>query len=123
MSTIFDNKIAIRLTNTTESPYLIKKHTQIAEFYVVTPEQTKHIKPVDTAILSRIPQGDPDLSAYLKAILRTDKHGQSNSTFWFPTSENPGKLEDHTPIETRILKEIIELKDEEQRKTKSIRQH
>ena len=25
-------------------PYLIKKHTQIAEFSVVTPEQSKHIK-------------------------------------------------------------------------------
>ena len=32
MSTNIDNRIAVRLTNTTESPYLFKKHTQVAEF-------------------------------------------------------------------------------------------
>ena len=31
----------------------------------------------------------------------------------FPTSENPGKPEEHAPIETRILKELNELKDKE----------
>ena len=40
VSTIIDKKIAIRETNTTESPYLIKKHTQIADFSVVTPKQS-----------------------------------------------------------------------------------
>ena len=111
ISTIFDKRIAVRVTNTTESPYLIKKHTQIAEFSVVTPEQSKHIKPVDMAILSMIPQDDPDLIAYLNELLRTSKPEQQDNTFWFPTPENPGKLEDHTPIQTRILKELLELKD------------
>ena len=104
MSTIIDRRIAVRVTNTTESPYLIKKHTQIAEFSVVTPEQSKHIKPVDMAILSMIPQGDPDLTAYLNELLRTSKPEHQDNTFWFPTPENPGKLKDHTPIQTRILK-------------------
>ena len=114
MSTLFDKRIAIRVTNTTESPYLIKKHTQIAEISVVTPQQFKHIKPVDGAILSMIPQGDLDLTAYLYELLRTNKPEQQNDTFWFPTPENPGKLEDHTPIQTqRILKELNELKDKE----------
>ena len=113
MSTIIDKRIAIRVTNTAESPYLIKKHTQIAEFSVVTPEQSKHIKPVDMAILSMIPQGDPDLTAYLNELLRTSKPEQQDNTFWFPTPENPGKPEDHTPIQTRILNELNELKDKE----------
>ena len=113
MSTIIDKRIAVRVTNTTESPYLIKKHTQIAEFSVVTPEQFKHIRPVDMAIFSMIPQGDPDLTAYLNELLRTSKHEQQDNTFWFPTPENPGKPEDHTPIQTRILKELNELKDKE----------
>ena len=113
MSTIIDEKIAVRVTDTTELPYHIKKPTQIAEFSVVTPEQSKHIKPVDMAILSKIPQGDPDLSAYLNELLRTSKPEQQDSTFWFPTPENPGKPEDHTPIQTRILKELNELKDKE----------
>ena len=110
MSTIVDNRLAVRVTNTTESPYLIEKHTQIAEFSVVTPEQSKHIKPVDMAILSMIPQDDPDLTAYLNELLRTNKPEQQDNTFWFPTPENPGKPEDHTPIQTRILKELNELK-------------
>ena len=113
MSTIIDKRIAVRATDTTESPYLIKKHTQIAEFSVVTPKQSKHIKPVDMAILSMIPQGDPDLTAYLIELFRTNKLEQQNNTFWFPTPENPGKPEYHTPIQTRILKELKELKDKE----------
>ena len=113
MSTIIDKRIAVRVTNTTESPYLIKKHTQIAEFSVVTPEQSKHIKPVDMAILSMIPQGDPGLTAYLNELLRTNKAEQQDNTFWFPTPENPGKPEDHTPIQTRIPNKMNELEDKE----------
>ena len=113
MLTIIDKRIAVRVTNTRESPYLIKKHTQIAEISVVTPEQSKHIKPVDMAILSMIPQGYPHLTAYLNELLRTNKPQQQNNTFWFPTPENSGKPEDHTPMQTRIFKELTELKDKE----------
>ena len=113
MSTIIDKRIAVRVTNTTDSPYLIKTPTQIVQFAVVTPEQSKHIKPVDMAILSMIPQGDPDLTSYLNELLRTNKPEQQEKTFGFPTPENPGKLEDHTPIQTRILKELSEHKDKE----------
>ena len=104
MSTIIDKRIAVRVTNTTESPYLIKKHTQIAEISVVTPEQSKHKNPADMAILSKIPQSDLDLTANQNEILRTSKPEQLNITFWFPTLENPGKPEDHTPKQTLILK-------------------
>ena len=67
-----------------------------------------------------IPQGDLDMTAYLNELLRTNKLKQQNNTFWFPTPENPGKSEDHTPIQIRILKELIELKD---KKTQSTREH
>ena len=80
---------------------------------MVTAEQSKHIKPVDMAILSMIPQGDPDLTAYLNELLRTSKPEQQDNTLWFPTPENPGKPEDHTPIQTRSLNELNELKDKE----------
>ena len=113
MSTIIDRKIAVRVTNTTESPYTINKNTQIAEFSVVTPEQSKFIKPVDTAILRMIPEGDPDLVTYLTELLRTNKPDQQNNTFWFPTPENPGNTADHTPIQTRILTELCELQRRE----------
>ena len=112
-STLFDERIAVRVTNTMESPYPIKKHTEIAETSVVTTEQSKHIKPVDVAILSLIPQVDPDLTAYLNELLRTRKTERQSNTFWFPTAEKPGKPEDHTRIQTRTLKESNELKDKE----------
>ena len=65
------------------------------------------------AILSMIPQGDPVMTAYLNELLRTNKPGPQDNKFWFPTPENPGKPEDHDPIQTRILKEMNELKDKE----------
>ena len=60
-----------------------------------------------------IPQDDPDLTAYINELLRTSEPEQQDNTFGFPTPENPGKLEDHTPIQTRILNELNELKDKE----------
>ena len=113
MSTIIDRKIAVRVTNTTESPYTINKNTQNAEFSVVTPERSKFIKPVDTALLSMIPEGDPDLITYLTELLRMNKPDQQNNTFWFPTPENPGNTEDHTPTQTRIQKDLRELQHKE----------
>ena len=65
------------------------------------------------AILSMIPQDDPALTAYLNELLRTSKPEQQDNTFLFPTPENLGKPEDHTPIQTRILNELKELKDKE----------
>ena len=63
------------------------------------------------AILSMITQGDLDITAYLNELLRTNKPEQQNTIFWFQTPKNPGKKEDLTPLQTRILKNIIQLKE------------
>ena len=118
MSTIADKKIAVRVTNTTESPYTINKNTQNAEFSIVTTEQSKFIKPVDMAILSMIPEGDLDLITYLTELLRSKKQDQQTNTLWFSTPENPGNTEDHTPIQTRILTELRELQRKEKLNSK-----
>ena len=81
ISSVFDKKIAVRVTNTTELSYSVTKNTQIAEFSVVTPEQSKFIRPVDTAIVSMIPEGDPHLTTYLIELLRENKPEQQNNTF------------------------------------------
>ena len=88
ISTIIDKKTALRITNTTESPYLKKKKTQIAEISVVTPQQSKFIRPVSTAILSMVPEVDPNLTNYLSELLKTNKTEQPSNTFWFPTPKN-----------------------------------
>ena len=108
MSTKFDSKVAVRVTNTTESPCTIKKNTQIADFSVVTPEQSKFIKPVDTELLGMIPEGDSDLINCLTELLRRNKPDQQNNTFWFPLPKNPGYREEHKPNQTRILKKLRE---------------
>ena len=111
--TISNQKTALRITNTTESLFLIKKNTQRAEFFVVNPEQSKFIRPVDTATLSMIPEGDPDVPFYLSELPKTNKPEQQNNNFGFPTPKNRGKTEDHTPIQTRIFKELRELQEKE----------
>ena len=88
ISTIIDKKTAIRITNTAERPYLNKKNSQIAKFSVITPEQSKIIRPVDTAILSMIPEGDLYLTTSLSKLLRTNQPEQQNSTSWFPTRKS-----------------------------------
>ena len=112
-STIIDKRRAVRITNTTESPYLIKKKTHKAEICVVTPEQSKFIRPVDTAILSMIPESDPDLTTYLNELLKTNKPDQQTNTFWFPALENPDNTDDHTPNQKLILKELSELQQKD----------
>ena len=118
ISTTIDRKIAVKVSNTAESPDTINKNTQIAEFSVVTPEQSKFIEPVYIAILSMIPEGDLDLINYLTELLRTNKQGQQTNTFWFSTPENPGSTEEHTPIQTRILKKPRELQLKEKLNSK-----
>ena len=113
ISTIFDINIALRVTNTTEFFYTINKSTQNADFSVVTLEKSKFIKPVDTVVLSLIPEGDPDLVFYLTELLKMNKPDQQNNTNWFLTPENPGNLEDHTLIHTRSLKELRELQQKD----------
>ena len=96
ISTKIDKKSTVRITNITVSPYLIKKNTRIAEFSVVTPEQSKFIRPMDTAILKMIPECDPDLTTYLSELLRTNKPEQQNNRT--------------TPFGSRHLKFLVKLK-------------
>ena len=62
---------------------------------------------------------------YVNELMKSNETEQSDENLWFPTPENPGNEEEHTPIQRRILKEIRELikkeeldprKDQESRK-------
>ena len=89
------------------------RQTKTAKFSRVTLEQANFIKPVDMEFLSMIPEGDPDLTAYLNELHKTKKSEQHSNTFWVLTPENPGESEDHTPIQTRVLKEMYKMKEKE----------
>ena len=110
---MIDKKVAFRVTNTTETIYTIRRTTQIAKFSAVTPEQSKLIKPVDTAILSMIPKGDKDLTLYLKKLLRTCKPQQQSNTSQSPALKSSGEIGDHTPRQTLIFKKLNDLNEKE----------
>ena len=69
MSTLFDKKIAVGVTNTTASPHSTTKKMQTSEFSIVTLVQSKFLKPLDTGILSMVPGGDPVLKISLNELL------------------------------------------------------
>ena len=60
-----------------------------------------------------IPEGDPDLNTYLTELLTTKRPDQQTNNFWFPTLENRGTTEEHTPTQIRIPKELRELQRRE----------
>ena len=88
---------------------MMRNKIQIAEFSVVNPEQSKFVKPVDTAVLNIINGGELDLPAYLNDLPKTSQPEQQNNTFWFLTAKNSGKTANQSPIQTRILKGLHEL--------------
>ena len=71
------------------------------------------------AIISMSPDGDLDQDIYLNELFRANKPKQQNKTFWFPTPQTPAKIEDHTPIQKRILENywIYRTKENAIRKT------
>ena len=101
---------AVRVANTAESFYTIKKKKSNEEFSVVTPQQSNFIKPVDTPTIVIIPEGTPDLTTYLNEQLRPSKQEQQSNTFCLPSLENPCETKDHTTIQTRVFNEVNELK-------------
>ena len=68
-------------------------------------------------------EGDADLIPYLIKLLETNKPDEQIKTFWFPTPKNPGTLEDHTPIQTGILKELREMQQKEALNPKVTQSH
>ena len=45
--TLTNGQVSVHLNSFTDSPYTLKKGTQIATFTVLTPEQMKYVKPID----------------------------------------------------------------------------
>ena len=50
----------------------------------------------------------------VQSCVLSSNYKQNDDNLWFPTPENPGNEEEHTPIQRRILNEIRELMRKEQ---------
>ena len=110
--TLNDGNILISASNFTDHPYKLKKGLHIANFSVMTPEQMKYVKPVDPASTWHLLQNDQEQAAhYVSSLIKTNRNPQNSENYWFPTPENPGNPEEHTPIQKRILRELQTLQD------------
>ena len=101
----------VQISNFLDHPYTLKKGTHIASFSIVTPEQTKHIRPVNpTSVRHLLNKNHDDAVHYVNGLLKTSKTDGINETYWFQTSQNPGNEKEHMPIQRRFLNELQELK-------------
>ena len=100
----------VQFNNFLDHPYTLKKGTHIANFSKLTPEQTKHIRPVNpTSVRHLLNNSHDDAIHYINSLLKTSKTDKVSETYWFPTPQNPGNEKEHTPIQTHILNELREL--------------
>ena len=110
LSSTQNNKHMVQISIFLDHPYTLNKGTHIANFSVLTPEQTKHIRPVNpTSVRHLLNNSQDDAIHYINSLLKTSKTDEVNETYWFPTQQNPGTGKEHTPIQTRILNELREL--------------
>ena len=73
MSRVANNEVAIRVRKASEFPYTLERNTQVAYLAVLTPEQSKYLKPWDTTILQMMQNDDPDLTIYLNELLGSNR--------------------------------------------------
>ena len=113
LATAHNKRINLRKANLTDFPHTIKNHTKLAELQILRPEDTKQIRSIDVATLTTLQDPD-DTHVYVNELMKSTNNEQNDENLWFPTPENPGNEDEHTPIQKRILKEIRELIKKEQ---------
>ena len=80
------NKHLVQISKFLDHPYTFKKGTHMANFSILTPEQTKHIRPVNpTSVRHLLNNNHDDSIHYINNLLKTSKTDKVNETYWFPT--------------------------------------
>ena len=67
--TVNNNAIGFQIIIFSELPYTITVDTHLADFKILTPEQIKHIQPVDPALLSIMIQHEETTEVYINELL------------------------------------------------------
>ena len=111
--TLTNGQVSVHLNNFTDSPYTLKRGTQVANFTVLTPEQLNfYVKPIDPVNTWHLLQDNPENAAYYaSSLIKSTKPEDFKENYWFPTPEDPGDPQHHTPIQKRILSELINLQE------------
>ena len=111
LSTVNNNAIGYQIINFSELPYTITMDTHLADFKILTPEQIKHIQPVDPALLSFMIQHEETTEVYINEPLKVPQQNSEQENYWFPTPEESGDPNTYTPFQQRIYKELLELQE------------
>ena len=78
----------------------------------MSPEEAKELRPLNTTALKVLTGDDSeDAIVYLNELLKTSDKPSNNQNFWFSTPDNPGDPKTHTPIQSRIVREIKDLEE------------
>ena len=110
ISSTQNNKQMLQISNFLDHPYTLKRGTHSANFSILTPKQTKHIRPVNpTSVGHLLNNNHDDAIHYMNSFLKTSKTNEVSDTYRFPAAQNQGKEKEHMPIQTRILNELREL--------------
>ena len=113
--TLTNGNVNVHIDNFTDQPYKLKKGLHIANFSVLTPEQMKHVKPIDpVSTWHLLNENEEDAIYYVSSLLKANRNNDQYEQYWFPTPENPGDEDSHTPIQRRILQELRNLQEAEQ---------
>ena len=113
--TLTNGNVSVHINNFSDQPYKLKKGLHIANFSVLTPEQMKHVKPIDpVSTWHLLNENEEDAIYYVSSLLKANRNNDQYEQYWFPTPENPGDEDSHTPIQRRILQELRNLQEAEQ---------
>ena len=113
--TLTNGNVNVHINNFTDQPYKLKKGLHITNFSVLTPEQMKHVKPIDpVSTWHFLNENEEDAIYYVSSLLKANRNNDQYEQYWFPTPENPGDEDSHTTIQRRILQELRNLQEAEQ---------
>ena len=103
--TLNEKTMGIRVNKFTDQPYRLEKRFHIANFSVMTPEQKKHIRPIDTvSTWHLLNENAEDADRYISSLLEANRNNDQYEQHWFPTPENPVDEESHTLIQKQRLR-------------------
>ena len=72
----------------------------------------KYVKPIDPVTTWHFLKDNPENAAfYASSLIKSPKTSEDSENYWFPTPEEPGDPQTHTPIQQRILRELRCLQD------------
>ena len=110
--TLTQGQVSIHVNNFADQPYTLKRGSHIANFSVLTPEQLKYVKPIDPVTTWHLLQDNPENAAYYaSSLIKSPKAEDTTKNYWFPTPEQPGDPQTHTPIQQRNLRELHNLQE------------